>query len=146
MEIGLALAIVIAGVAVLAGQAADVRADLSAGFPVRGVAELREHDADARVLAEYGWGGFVISELHDNGARVFVDGRNDMYPEHVLEDYSAIRAADSGWQALLDRYEVDAILLPADVTLVRGPAVSAGWCEVYRDDLQVLLLAPHACG
>jgi hypothetical protein len=145
MEIGLALAIVIAGVAVLAGHSASVRADLSAGFPVRGVAELRERDADARVLAEYGWGGFVISQLHADGARVFVDGRNDMYPEQVLEDYSAIRAADSGWEALLDRYGVDAILLPADVTLVRGPAVSAGWCEVYRDELQVLLLARDAC-
>ena len=62
------------------------------------------------------------------------------YSQQVLEDYSAIRAADPGWQDLVARYGVNAILLPPETTLTRGPAESAGWCEVYRDATQVLYL------
>jgi hypothetical protein len=78
--------------------------------------------------------------MHDHGGRVFVDGRNDMYSEQVLEDYSAIRAADPGWEALAAHYGVNAILLPPDTTLTRGPAASAGWCEILRDTIEVLYL------
>jgi hypothetical protein len=78
--------------------------------------------------------------MHDAGAHVFVDGRNDMYSQEVLEDYTAIRAADPGWQELADKYGVQAILLPPTTTLTRGPATDAGWCEVLRDERQVLYL------
>ena len=71
----------------------------------------KDVDPDARVLADYGWGGYVIHELYQSGGRVFVDGRNDMYDQQVLEDYDAIKNADPGWQALADRYGVEALLL-----------------------------------
>jgi hypothetical protein len=97
---------------------------------------------DANVFAEYGWGGYVIWRMHDSGAHVFVDGRNDMYSQQVLDDYTAIRSADPGWEQLVERYGVQAILLPPETILTRGPAADAGWCEVFRDKLQVLYL-PH---
>ncbi len=65
------------------------------------------------MLADYGWGGYVIHELYQSGGRVFVDGRNDMYDQQVLEDYDAIKNADPGWEALADRYGVEALLLDA---------------------------------
>jgi hypothetical protein len=58
----------------------------------------------------------------------------------VLEDYSSIRAADPDWQELADRYGVEALLFPPEITLTRGPAKDAGWCEVLRDKWQVLYL------
>ena len=108
-------------------------------FPVAAVDALEELDPDARVLAEYHWGGYVISRLFDSGARVFVDGRNDMYDEQILEDYVAIRNAEQGWESLLDSYGADAILLPPEAALVDGAAQDAGWCEVHRDDVSALL-------
>ena len=33
-------------------------------------------------------GGYVIGLMTDDGARVFVDGRNDMYSEEILNDYN----------------------------------------------------------
>jgi hypothetical protein len=100
---------------------------------------------DARVLAEYGWGGYVIWSGYDGGARVFVDGRNDMYDQAILEDYSAIRSADPGWEALLVDYQVDAMLWPPEVALTRGlldgPLPDGTvWCEAYRDEVQVLYI------
>jgi hypothetical protein len=118
----------------LAGDRIVLRA-----FPVAAVDRLVEIDPDARVLAEYGWGGYVIHRLFDSGGRVFVDGRNDMYDEQILEDYSSIRAAAVGWEELLASYGADAILMPPEAAVV-GAAQDAGWCEVHRDDLAVLLV------
>ena len=109
-------------------------------YPAAGVEHLRQLQPASRVVAEYGWGGYVIQSLYKDGARVFVDGRNDMYPEAILRDYSTIRAADPGWQAIVERYKADAMLFPPQAPIVKGIAQAAGWCEAYRDARQVLLL------
>jgi hypothetical protein len=112
-------------------------------FPVSGADRLLIIQPAARVFGEYSWGGYLIHRLYPTGGRVFVDGRNDMYGDRILEDYTTAVNAGVGWSPILDRYRVTAILLPPDKPLVRGPAQAAGWCEAYRDDHQVLLL--HDC-
>ncbi|MGQ0609271.1 MAG: hypothetical protein ACT4OQ_12550 [Chloroflexota bacterium] len=109
-------------------------------IPVAGVGMLAEVNPDARVLASYGWGGYAISELHPTGGRVFVDGRMHKYAPDVLADYVAIASAERGWQQLVEHYGVEAMLLRTDAVITKGIAQGAGWCEAYRDDLQVLLL------
>lgn len=108
-------------------------------FPAEAVAMLDDADPDARVVVEYGWAGYVINRLYPTGGRVFVDGRNDMYPESILEEYSAVRAADPGWEEILDRHGAEWLLFPPATAITRGVASEAGWCEAYRDDRQVLL-------
>jgi len=142
LELGAAIAIV-AGTflfVVPRNLGAGIDADIAMRFPVAAVDRLMQIEPNARVFAEYGWGGYVINRMHPTGGRVFVDGRNDMYSQQILQDYSAIRAADRGWPKLAARYRVQAILLRPEDTLTRGPAVDAGWCEVYRDSTQVLYL------
>lgn len=142
LELGTAVVVVIGAMIVLVprGIGDGITTNIEKRFPVQGIAELRRVDSDARVLAEYGWGGYVIHELYADGVRVFVDGRNDMYDQQVLEDYDAIKAADPGWEQLADSYGVNALLLEPDATVTRGPAEDAGWCEQYRDDNEVLYL------
>jgi hypothetical protein len=138
-----AAAVVVAGAtAVLVPRAIGdgIDANIATRFPVEGIDRLLEVNPDARVLADYGWGGYVISRMYHTGGRVFIDGRNDMYDQQVLEDYSAIHAADPGWDELADRYGVDAILLPPTATVTRGPAEGAGWCEELRTEREVLYL------
>jgi hypothetical protein len=145
IELGAALLVVVGSMAVLVprGLEAGIDTNIAKRFPVGGVEQLRETLPGARVLAEYGWGGYVIHELYPSGGRVFVDGRNDMYDQQILDDYDAIKNADPGWEALVDRYGVEALLLMPDATVTRGPAEEAGWCEAYRDKTQVLYL--RAC-
>lgn len=142
IELGAALVIVVGSAAVLVPRdlSASIDENLARRFPVAGIDRLLELAPDANLLAEYGWGGYAISRIYPRGGHVFVDGRNDMYSQQVLEDYSAIRAADPGWQGLVTSYGVEAILLPPTTTLTRGPALAAGWCEAYRDETQVLYL------
>lgn len=142
MEIAVAVVIVAAAAIIVPRlPAVDGTQVIARTLPVTAVDRLAEVDPDARVFAEYHWGGYVIHELYESGGRVFVDGRNDMYDEPILEDYVRIRNAEDGWQSLLDSYGADAILLPPETNLVSGAAQDAGWCEAHRDDVAVLLVA-----
>ena len=71
---------------------------------------------------------------------MFVDGRNDMYDQQILEDYDAIKAAAPDWEGLAASYGVEALLLQPTAAVTRGPAAAAGWCEAYSDGQQILLL------
>ena len=109
-------------------------------YPAQAVTVLEHMKPDVSVLAEYGWGGYVISRIYDSGGRVFVDGRNDMYSEQILNDYSTIRDVSGEWASLTQKYGVEAVLFPPYATIVKGPAIDAGWCEAYRDATSVLLV------
>ena len=109
-------------------------------YPVAALDRLASANPDARVLAEYGWGGYVISRLYDTGGRVFIDGRNDMYGDELLEEYSTVREAEEGWEEIVDRHEVEVLLFPPRSNITRGFAEDAGWCVDYRDEVQVLLV------
>jgi hypothetical protein len=109
-------------------------------YPVAAMDVLASKRPDARVFAEYGWGGYVIYRLHDSGGSVFVDGRNDMFDQSILETYSAVRGAALGWEAVLDEYDVNAVVLPADAPLGRVLDRSPAWCVEYRDERQILAL------
>ena len=109
-------------------------------FPIAGVEVLVGVNPDARVLASFGWGGYVLHELHPLGGRVFVDGRMPKYLPGLLEDYGVIINAEPGWKRLADSYGVEAMLLRPRETITKGLAQGAGWCEMYRDELQVLLM------
>jgi hypothetical protein len=139
---GTAVVVVAGALVVLVprGVGDGVTQSIERRFPVPAVELLQQVAPDARVLADYGWGGYVIHELYATGGRVFVDGRNDMYDQQILEDYDAVREADANWEGLTTGYGVDAILFKPDAALTRGPAEHAGWCEAYRNETQVLYL------
>jgi hypothetical protein len=140
LEVAVAAVVVIGA---LSTVPANARGVVLGRYPVAAVDRLAVVEPSARVLAEYGWGGYVIYRLYDQGGRVFVDGRNDLYPQELLDEYSAARNADPDWEVILERHGVQAILFKPDATLVKGPAQAAGWCETYRDQEQVLL---QPCG
>lgn len=141
IELGVGMAVAVAAWVILVppDAAAAGREAVEGKFPVRAVAHLVATDSDARVVAEYGWAGYVIGEIYPSGGRVFVDGRNDMYPEALLEAYSAIRDADDGWQRTVKDYAAEWMLFPPTAAITRGPATDAGWCEMFRTESEVLL-------
>ncbi len=142
IEIGVAAAIAVAGVIIFVppDPAARVDASIERELPVQGVEILLERVPEGRILAEYGWGGYVIGQMSHLGALVGVDGRNDMYDDSILEMYGRVQDADPGWAATVDEWEVDALLFPPYRAITKGPAEDAGWCEVFRDENEVLYL------
>jgi hypothetical protein len=129
-----AIGVVVPGIRGLSGDSVVPRQ-----FPVAATDALVEQEPAANVLTEYGWGGYLIYRTHDLGGHVFVDGRNDMYDEQILDDYLRIRNAQDFWPALLLRYRVQAILLPPSAPIIDA-ALDNGWCERHRDDVAVLIM------
>jgi hypothetical protein len=148
LESGVAAIVAVASLVILQpGDPAAASAEaVAARYPVAALDHLSQTNPDARVLADYGWGGYVISRLYESGGRVFVDGRNDMYGDEILEEYSTVRAAEDGWEAIVDDHDVEALLFPPSAFIARGAAEDAGWCDAYRDDVQVLLIRCAAAG
>ncbi|MEO8247168.1 MAG: hypothetical protein ABI622_08640 [Chloroflexota bacterium] len=142
LELGLAGISILAILAILVPriQPTDV-AIARAGLPVDGVTYLANEMPDARVFAEYGWAGYVIDRLSGTGGTVFVDGRNDMYPDDVLDAYSSIREATGAWGEQLAERGVDAILVAPSAPLAAAAAAGdSGWCAAVEDASQVLLV------
>lgn len=142
VETVMAVVIAIAGVIVFVPRdpVAAVRTSIERELPVQGVEHLIQEVPEGRILAWYGWGGYVIGQMYHLGARVMVDGRNDMYDDAILREYDLVRTAEPGWEEIVDRLEVDALLFPPQEAITRGPADYAGWCEVFRDENEVLYL------
>jgi hypothetical protein len=136
MELGAAAVVIVALFIVLPLSASG---DEETAFPVEAFDRLESTDPHARLLVDYDWGGYAIHRIHDDGGSVFIDGRSDMYPREIFEDYLALRAAGPGWERLADQYAVDAILMPPSAPLVDA-ARRSGWCEEHADAGAVLLV------
>ena len=92
------------------------------------------------VLARYEWGGWLIWSAP--ATPVFVDGRLVPYrTSGVLDDYERILHAAPGWEEVVARRGVRALLVtPQDPVAVR--ARELGWHEIATSDLFVLIVVP----
>jgi hypothetical protein len=135
LETGVAGVLIVAMLVVLP-QA--ITSSEESAFPTEAFDRLEAVDPTARVLVDYDWGGYAIHRLSDTGGQVFIDGRSDMYPREIFEDYLAILGAEAGWEELAATYGVGAILVPPDAPVAE--AGGASWCEDHADERAVLLL------
>ncbi|MGI8830602.1 MAG: hypothetical protein ACR2I5_12630 [Candidatus Limnocylindria bacterium] len=136
LEVGLAVIVVAAFLVVLPRA---VEGSEASAYPVVAFDELVKIDPDARLFVDYDWGGYAIHRMHPTDGLVFIDGRSDMYPRRVFEDYLAIRSASDVWQALVAEYRIGAMLLPPTAPIVAA-ALESGWCAAHADERAVVLL------
>ncbi|HXT02493.1 MAG TPA: hypothetical protein VN915_17610 [Elusimicrobiota bacterium] len=106
-------------------------------YPKGAIEFLRARRFSGKVWSEATVGGYV--GWHLLSSRVFLDGRTDLYPADVLEDYSAAMAAAPGWEDILSRRGPDLLLLPVNAPLVEAAQNSGAWRAIYRDPDYVAL-------
>jgi len=58
---------------------------------------------------------------------VMVDSRIELFPSTVWRDYSLATRADPGWERLLDRYEIQGVVLPPGEPLGVALGQTSGW-------------------
>jgi hypothetical protein len=106
-------------------------------YPEGAVAYMKTNGIQGRVFHDYDWGGYLI--WHTPELKVFIDGRGDPYGSTgVFKDYwSAI--SNKNPQAVLDKYQVEYVLMPADSLLVQNLKNSPVWAVRYSDQTSVLL-------
>jgi hypothetical protein len=103
----------------------------SASYPASATAYLKEHRPEARVFNSYDWGGYLINEAPS--ARVFIDGRADVYGPEIMNDYIDIVMTGPLWREKLELYGADAVLFPPNTYLAVALRQDPAWDEGYMD-------------
>lgn len=92
----------------------------------------------ARVLAPLEWSGY-ISWAGQEGVMTFIDAREGAHPLSSIEDYDRVRGLLPGWEEILDQYEVEQILWPAESFMPRALLTSGLWREVVATEQAILI-------
>lgn len=103
-----------------------------AHFPAGAVQFLKMHPADGPVFNHYDWGGYLIWKLYPE-ARVFIDGRADLYGEHLLKQFADTLQLKGDWKQTLNQWHVNTVVVPTNSALAQVLRREAGWTISYRD-------------
>ena len=115
-------------------------------FPQKAVAFLRAGDQPPNVFVYvfvyYDWGGYAIWRLYPE-YRVFVDGRADLYGNDLLSQFKTAVQLRTGWRDVLDRWQVEAVLVPPSCALAQALLLDPNWHTVFGDSKAIILLRTH---
>jgi hypothetical protein len=106
-------------------------------YPARAVASLRAELVKSRVFTTDEWGDYLIYRLYPD-AKVFIDGRSDFYGAEFGERYHRVLDVKHGWEEQLNRFIVDAVLLPSRSALSGALRESPRWNAVFDDGVAVM--------
>ena len=110
-------------------------------FPIEALQALCDRPP-GRVLNTYRYGG-AVSALCGPEYKVFIDGRNDPFPQSVHDDYRKLALLEPGWREALERYDPDYILwtrIGHGGPLLQILHGQGGWREVAGNEMGVLLV------
>jgi hypothetical protein len=109
----------------------------AATFPVRAVDELQKRELTSHVFSSDDWSGYIIYRLYPR-VRVFLDGRSDYYGPQLGEEFADIMSGKPGWEARLEKYGVETLLLPTTSSLTIAAKGSNRWRPIYDDGVAII--------
>jgi hypothetical protein len=115
------------------------RTYVSPETPVQAVAFLRGLSRPRRVFHEQGYGSYMI--WNSPTVPVFIDTRIELYTLEQWDDYFALSSARHDWQGILERYEVETLLLQRErqAPLIEAAEAASDWERLYQDEETVIL-------
>ena len=108
-------------------------------FPQKAVSFLRENQQPQRIFVYYDWGGYAIWKLYPE-YRVFADGRADLYGDHLLESIRTLVQLRSGWQEIIQRWQIETVLIPPNCALAQALPLEPNWHVIFSDSKAILLV------
>jgi len=115
-------------------------AEEAAHYPPRAVAFLQQQPEGERLFAYYDWGGYAIWKLGPR-YRVFADGRADLYGDELLRESSqTVPQIRAGWEEVLDRWDVETVLVPPSTAVAQALMINGGWSLAYRDQQAAIFI------
>jgi hypothetical protein len=109
-------------------------------YPVHALDYLRQHPQPTGMFNDYGWGGYLISQLGPEH-QVFIDGRADLYEySGIFPDYMIIFSAQPDALRVLSRYNIQSCLIRRTSSLALLLRASPGWQQAYSDDLATIFI------
>lgn len=86
---------------------------------------------------EFNWGGYLENNLWPE-YNVFLDSQSDFYGEDLMRDYNQIISANDNWGSLLQKYQVDWLIIPVNAPLTGKISNAANWEIVYSDNTSII--------
>jgi hypothetical protein len=77
------------------------------------VVRLREDGKPANIFTRFEWGEYLAWRLGPD-YKVFMDGRIEIFPDDIWEEYTEITIGGARWQQLLNKYRVEYLLIDTD--------------------------------
>jgi hypothetical protein len=112
-------------------------------YPQKAVAFLQASEHPRRIFVYYDWGGYAIWKLYPE-YRVFVDGRADLYGDDLLRQaIKTVVDLRTGWRDILDRWKVEAVLVPPSCALAQALLLDPNWRAAFVDSKAIILLRTH---
>jgi len=111
-------------------------------FPKKAVSFLRAGNYPQRIFVYYDWGGYAIWKLYPE-YRVFVDGRADLYGDDLLDQFKTAVRLQTGWRDVLDRWQVETVLVPTSSALAQALLLDPNWHAAFSDSKAIILLRAH---
>ena len=107
--------------------------------PIDAVNWIAANRLDGAMFNSYNWGGYLLWRLWPDYA-VYVDGRADVFGDDFLREYRGVMAALPGFDATLDRANVEWVVIETESLLADALSREPGWREVYRDAQAVVFV------
>ena len=107
-------------------------------FPRTAAHRFAPQLAAAHVFTSDQWGDYLLWTGYPR-QRVFMDGRSDFFGESIGREYTTVLYAGPGWRQVLERYQINMILLPPETPVLEFLAADTAWSVLYRDPQSVLL-------
>lgn len=103
-------------------------------YPVDAVSFLDDEAlTGSRIYTTDVWSGYLIARSWPD-QQVFMDDRFDMYPRDVYDDYVEVIHVGEDWSEVLDRRDVDVVMVPVGEPLNQVLDESPAWTRVFDDD------------
>jgi hypothetical protein len=113
-------------------------------YPVAALNKFPGDSLGSRVFTDDEWGDYLVYRRFPEGGKVFVDGRSDFYGPEFGKKYLNVANVQYDWQATLDRYRVDKLLLRADSALAAAAKESRRWRVQYDDGVAIVFASAEA--
>ena len=105
-------------------------------FPVDAVGWLEENPQSGHMFNDFDWGGYLMWHLWPD-QKDFIDSQSDLSGE-ATQEYLTVEKLRAGWQDVLDRHDVEWVIMPVDFVLPRQ-LIQDGWTVLYRDGTAIIL-------
>jgi hypothetical protein len=109
--------------------------------PIQAADFLATLPAGSRLFQFQPWTGYLAWRLWP-AQQLMVDGRIEAHPPAVWRDYLTVSLAAANWESVLDRYEVEYLVLQpvAQSELLELAEASGRWAPLYTDETAVVLV------
>jgi len=106
-------------------------------FPVAAVDWLEENLPEGNIFNHFPWGGYLLYRQWPD-TLVFIDGQTDFYGEALTREYEMVITLDDSWEQILDKYQVDWMLVPKASILAGALIEHTNWQTIYKDDTAII--------